>query len=75
MTEKYSAYLQLLATRDQALIMLGLMAFSVVLAWELRTLWPVAWRARVSQLYLIGGLALYFVTLVIVALIGANPNG
>jgi hypothetical protein len=74
-TEKYSAYLQLLATRDQALISLAALAFCVVLAWELRSLWPVSWRAPVSKLYLIGGLALYFATLVIVALIGANPNG
>jgi len=74
MTEKYTAYLSMLAVRDQALCSLAALAIGVALAWELIKLWPEPWTDAVRRLYLIGGMVLYVITLIVVALMGDGPN-
>lgn len=74
MTEKYTAYIQMLAVRDQALCSLAALAIGVALAWELIRLWPAPWTDAIRRLYLIGGMALYVITLIVVAMMGDGTN-
>lgn len=74
MTEKYTAYIQMLAVRDQALCSLAALAIGVALAWELLSLWPAPWYPAVRRLYLIGGMMLYVITLVLAAMMGDGSN-
>jgi len=75
MTEKYTAYLAMLATRDQALMMLGALALLVVLAWELiGSLVPDPWGSRLRRVYLVGGMLLYLGTLIVVFQLKGSPQ-
>jgi hypothetical protein len=66
MTEKYIAYVDMLASRDQVLTTLAVMAMATILAWQVLETLPNPWRARLSRLYLWGGTAFY--ALLIIAL-------
>jgi len=59
MTEKYTAYINMLATRDQALTTLAVMALGVVLTWLTIHTLPEPWNRRFYRLYLVLGAVIY----------------
>jgi len=67
MTDKYMAYLELLANRDHMMNLLSIMAVSIVLAWYGSRSLPANWYRSLRVLWLIGGIVLYVVTVLIVA--------
>jgi len=67
MTDKYMAYLELLANRDHMMNLLSIMAVSIVLAWYGSRSLPTNWYRSLRYLWLIGGIVLYVVTVLIVA--------
>ena len=67
MTEKYTAYLELLRSRDHVLTTLAALALLTVLAWEVLNTLPEPWRGRLRSIYLIGGLIVYLATLIVLA--------
>lgn len=73
MTDKYHAYIQLMTSRDSALVSLAAIAVITVLAWEALRMTPDPWRSRLTPLYLIGGYVLYLGTLI--ALTAWNVEG
>lgn len=68
MTDKYTAYLHMLETRDTAIVSLALLALGVILAWEALRWLPPDWVPRLRPAYLIGGGLLYTITLIVLFL-------
>lgn len=64
MTEKYLAYIQMLAIRDNALSTLAMMALGVVMAWEVVVTLPAPWPARLRSFYLAAGMGAYLLILI-----------
>ena len=64
MTEKYTAYLLMLQSRDQALTSLAVLALATVLAWQVLQTLPPPWRARLARLYVWGGGAFYVLLMI-----------
>ena len=71
MTEKYTSYLKLLATRDLTMVMLTIMAVGVVLTYLLyKNFIPSSLKRFEKQIHagvMICGLALYVTTLIVLA--------
>lgn len=65
MTEKYNAWLLLLEQRDQLLVHLAMYALATVVAWISIDYLPVPeyWRVWLKRACLIGGPAIYLLTL------------
>ena len=72
MTQKYNAYIALLAARDSMVALLAALALGTVISWELltnRKTTPFnASQTKLARVVLLaGGLALYILTLIILA--------
>ena len=68
MTQYYQAYLSMLATRDQAMVTLCMMAVALVLAFSIQPFLPSPLNSdRVRRLGLAGGMALYCITVALIA--------
>lgn len=65
MTEKYYYWLARQAERDTMLWQLALIAFALVMAWELLQLIPPRAAAVLRPLYLAGGMLLFAAGLII----------
>jgi hypothetical protein len=66
MSSYYYHWMGILAARDQNMVALSLMALAVVVAWVLvEKTFPQGWVRWVRQGYVLGGMALYVLTLAV----------
>lgn len=68
MSERFDAWLSLLAQRDAALVSIASLAGMAVINWHILRWMPDAWRAKFGRVYLVSMVVLLYATLAVVVL-------
>lgn len=66
MTDRYSAYLQVLETRDAALLQLAWLALAAVVLWQGFKMLPSQWQQRFENLFLTIGVSVFYISLIVI---------
>ncbi|HEY4691112.1 MAG TPA: hypothetical protein VIK33_17510 [Anaerolineae bacterium] len=72
MTDRYTAWLAVIAQRDWALTQFTLIALLVVLAWEGIRLWPERFRSVIRFGFLLAGVIAFYALAAINVAMGAR---